>query len=343
MSKDDVLFGYRLQVFDQPGARRSARPAGCSGSIVDLLRVEAAGGAARVGDPAARVSGGGRGCPTSCRPLWRSGSSRSRSGIPAWARSGSRAELARREVGRRSSSQPNGVWRCWCRHGLNTRAKRLALIAGYRGALPAAARARPERHIDVAAARRAGRDRLLLRRPAPGHQGSRLAADRDRHRLLLRAGPSWSSARAATRPRADLLGSRAASPRDLPDAGWQLRARAHRQRRRVPLPALLRSRSTTLARPPHLHPRRPPPDQRRRRSASTARSSKNAGAPPSPATSTSASPASSATSPPTSTTTTTTASTTAASPADASPQTSSTVPARWRRDEPQLFRLRSGT
>ena len=27
---------------------------------------------------------------------------------------------------------PNGVWRCLRRHGLNTRAKRLSLVAGYR-------------------------------------------------------------------------------------------------------------------------------------------------------------------------------------------------------------------
>ena len=36
--------------------------------------------------------------------------------------------------------------------------------------------------------RRAGRDRLLLRRPAEGHRGSDLAAHRDRHPLLVRLG-----------------------------------------------------------------------------------------------------------------------------------------------------------
>ena len=43
------------------------------------------------------------------------------------------AELAREKWGGISIS-PNGVHRVLCRHGLNTRAKRLALVAGYRGA-----------------------------------------------------------------------------------------------------------------------------------------------------------------------------------------------------------------
>ena len=68
----------------------------------------------------------------------------------------------------------------------------------------------------------------------------------------------------------------------------------------------------------------------------TARSSKNAGGPPLPAISTSASPACGANSPTTCTTTTSTANTTDASPTADGPQTSSTVPARWSRDEPHL-------
>ena len=62
----------------------------------------------------------------------------------------------------------NGVWRCLRRHGLNTRAKRLSLVAGYARALRAATRARAGAARRGRAAGRAGRHRLLLRRPAAG-------------------------------------------------------------------------------------------------------------------------------------------------------------------------------
>lgn len=44
---------------------------------------------------------------------------------------------------------PNGVWKVLCRHGLNTRAKRLGLIAGYAAAYEPPRDPGPERHIDV--------------------------------------------------------------------------------------------------------------------------------------------------------------------------------------------------
>jgi transposase InsO family protein len=43
----------------------------------------------------------------------------------------------------------NGVWKVLCRHGLNTRAKRLALIAGYAAPYQPPRDPGPERHIDV--------------------------------------------------------------------------------------------------------------------------------------------------------------------------------------------------
>ena len=45
---------------------------------------------------------------------------------------------------------PNGVYKTPCRHGLNTRAKRLALVAGYRAAHEPPREAAPELHIDSA-------------------------------------------------------------------------------------------------------------------------------------------------------------------------------------------------
>lgn len=44
---------------------------------------------------------------------------------------------------------PNGVWKVLRRHGLNTRAKRLGLIAGYAAAYEPPRDPGPERHIDV--------------------------------------------------------------------------------------------------------------------------------------------------------------------------------------------------
>ena len=44
---------------------------------------------------------------------------------------------------------PNGVWKVLCRHGLNTRAKRFGLIAGYAAPYEPPRDPGPEQHIDV--------------------------------------------------------------------------------------------------------------------------------------------------------------------------------------------------
>jgi transposase InsO family protein len=44
---------------------------------------------------------------------------------------------------------PNGVWKVLCRHGLNTRAKRLGLIAGYAAPYEPPRDPGPEQHIEV--------------------------------------------------------------------------------------------------------------------------------------------------------------------------------------------------
>ena len=58
------------------------------------------------------------------------------------------AELAREKWGGIVVS-PNGVWKVLCRHGLNTRAKRLGLIAGYAAPYEPPREPAPEHHIDV--------------------------------------------------------------------------------------------------------------------------------------------------------------------------------------------------
>jgi transposase len=58
------------------------------------------------------------------------------------------SELAREKWGGIIVS-PNGVWKVLCRHGLNTRTKRLGLIAGYAAPYEPRCDPEPERHIDV--------------------------------------------------------------------------------------------------------------------------------------------------------------------------------------------------
>lgn len=58
------------------------------------------------------------------------------------------SELAREKWGGIVVS-PNGVWKVLCRHGLNTRAKRLGLIAGYAAPYEPPRDPAPEQHIDV--------------------------------------------------------------------------------------------------------------------------------------------------------------------------------------------------
>jgi len=58
------------------------------------------------------------------------------------------SELAREKWGGIVVS-PNGVYKVLCRHGLNTRAKRLGLVAGYAAPYEPPRDPGPERHIDV--------------------------------------------------------------------------------------------------------------------------------------------------------------------------------------------------
>jgi transposase len=58
------------------------------------------------------------------------------------------SELAREKWGGIVVS-PNGVWKVLCRHGLNTRAKRLGLIAGYAAPYEPPRDPAPEQHIRV--------------------------------------------------------------------------------------------------------------------------------------------------------------------------------------------------
>ena len=166
VSEDDVLFGYRLRVFDlrRPDECERGLP-GVRDPPLDLLRLEAPGRAARAGDPAAAGAAAAADAATSCRRLSRSGSSRSRSATRALGRGGSRASsragalgrdrrLPQRRLALSVPARPQHPRRSGCRWSRATRAP-------YEP--PREPRARAARR--GRAARRAGRDRLLLRRP----------------------------------------------------------------------------------------------------------------------------------------------------------------------------------
>jgi Homeodomain-like domain len=149
MSNDDVLFGFRLRVFAlaaEIGVRPACRAMGVHHSTYYRWkrRVD------RRGLEALMVrSGAGRGCRTSSGRTWSSASSPSRLPSPAWARGGSPPSLpASGGAGLRISA--NGVWRVLCRHGLNTRSRRLGLVAGYAARYERRPPApEPERHVEA--------------------------------------------------------------------------------------------------------------------------------------------------------------------------------------------------
>jgi transposase InsO family protein len=69
-------------------------------------------------------------------------------GHPGWGPKRVASRLARPQWGGLVVS-PNGVYKTLCRHGLNTRAKRLSLIAGYAAPFEPPREAAPEPHVEV--------------------------------------------------------------------------------------------------------------------------------------------------------------------------------------------------
>ena len=120
------------------------------------------------------------------------------------------SELAREKWGGIIVS-PNGVWKVLCRHGLNTRAKRLGLIAGYAAPYEPPRDPGPEQHINVSRpGELVGIDCFYVGR-VEGHRRRDLAAHRDRHRFLIRLGRARDPNR-ATPPHCRPVSSPSASP-----------------------------------------------------------------------------------------------------------------------------------
>jgi len=148
MTKDDVLFGYRLQLFAE--AARTSVSAACRTFGVHRSTYYAwKRQVDRHGLEMLRPRERRR--PQMPNQLSKMVEERIVSFSLAHPGLGPRrvsSELRRQKWGGIVVSA-NGVWKVLCRHGLNTRAKRLGLIAGYAAPYQPPRDPGPEQHIDV--------------------------------------------------------------------------------------------------------------------------------------------------------------------------------------------------
>ena len=148
MSHDDVLFGYRLQLFDLAGrssVSHACRTFGVHRSTYYRWKAQVDRHGLEMLRPRERRR------PKMPNQLPAIIEERIVSFAIAHPGLGPRriaSELGREKWGGIIVSA-NGVWRCLRRHGLNTRAKRLSLVAGYRAPYEPPREPQPEPHIDV--------------------------------------------------------------------------------------------------------------------------------------------------------------------------------------------------
>src|SRR4051794_28810589 len=147
MTQDDVLFGYRLQLFDLAGrtnVTNACRVFGVHRSTYYRWKHEVERQGLEMLRPRERRR------PVMANQLSPVAEQRIVAfalGHPGFGPKRIAAQLARPEWGGLVVS-PNGVWKALCRHGLSTRQKRLSLVAGYRA--PYEPRAlEPEPHIET--------------------------------------------------------------------------------------------------------------------------------------------------------------------------------------------------
>ena len=120
MTQDDVLFGFRLQLFAlaaRTTVANACRTFGVHRSTYYRWKAQVDRQGLEMLRPRERRR---RRCPTSSRRSSRNGSLRSRSGTRASGRGASRRARAG-GMGRLRVS-PNGVWKVLRRHGISTRA-----------------------------------------------------------------------------------------------------------------------------------------------------------------------------------------------------------------------------
>lgn len=148
MTQDDVLFGYRLQLFDL--AARTTISNACRvfgvhrSTYYRWKRIVEASGLEMLRPRERRRPQ----MPNQFSPVIEARIVAFALGQPGYGPRRVASALARPEWGGLRVS-PNGVYKVLCRHGINTRAKRLALVAGYRAPYEPPRDPEPEPHIDV--------------------------------------------------------------------------------------------------------------------------------------------------------------------------------------------------
>lgn len=131
MTKDDVLFGYRLQLFDlaqRTTVSHACRTFGVHRSTYYRWKDQVDRQGLEMLRPRERRRPQ---MPNQMPQILEERIVAFSLGHPGLGPRRISAQLARPEWGGLRVS-PNGVWKVLCRHGINTRAKRLGLIAGYR-------------------------------------------------------------------------------------------------------------------------------------------------------------------------------------------------------------------
>jgi transposase InsO family protein len=131
VTQDDVLFGYRLRLFDlaaRTTVSHACRVFGVHRSTYYRWKAEVERSGLEMLRPRERRRPQ---MPNQLSPVIEQRVVAFALGNPGLGPRRISAQLARPEWGGVVVS-PNGVYKALCRHGLNTRAKRLALVAGYR-------------------------------------------------------------------------------------------------------------------------------------------------------------------------------------------------------------------
>ena len=148
MTQDDVLFGYRLQLFrlaGEVGVSEACRMMGVHRSTYYRWKVQVQASGLEMLRPRERRRPQ---MPNQLSPLVEQRIVAFCLGHPGWGPKRVAARLARAEWGGLQVSA-NGVYKTLCRHGLNTRAKRLSLVAGHRAPFEPPRDPEPEPHIDT--------------------------------------------------------------------------------------------------------------------------------------------------------------------------------------------------
>ncbi len=148
MSEDDVLFGYRLQLFDlaaRTTVSEACRVFGIHRSTYYEWRRRIERHGLEILRPRERRRPR---MPNQLSPLLEERIVAFALGHPGLGPKRIAAELRKQRWGGLVVSH-NGVWRCLKRHGLNTRSKRLALVAGYAAPYEPPRQPEPERHVEA--------------------------------------------------------------------------------------------------------------------------------------------------------------------------------------------------